>query len=171
MLISVDTCTLCISLQMANGRSCNGMRFWIRWKIDMFYSTRRSRVEENVDRSPTAKSCIIAGINAICHLCCTKPRMLTKLNKIDKNLVPWMSQKKKKFSSWLNIARARPTRNAYFIHKTISVCDKIMQIHTIMPRKVIVTSCTAGKWYVTAWLCNGTIRCTFSSQACTQQAY
>ena len=43
-------------------------------------------------------------------------------------------------SSWLNIASARSKRNAYFIHKTISVHDKTAQIHTNTQRKVIVTS-------------------------------
>ena len=43
------------------------------------------------------------------------------------------------YSSWLNIASARSKRNAYFIHKTISVRDKTAQIHT-KQRKVIVTS-------------------------------
>ena len=55
--------------------------------------------------------------------------MLTKLNKIDKNLVPWMSQF---FPP--PIASARPTRNVYFIHKIMLVRDKIAQIHTIMQR-------------------------------------
>ena len=72
------------------------------------------------------------------------------------------------FSSWLNIASTRPIHAT--IHKTILVRDKIAQIHTNTQCKVIVTSCTAVKWYVTAWLCNGTIRCTFSSHS-TQQAY
>ena len=44
------------------------------------------------------------------------------------------------YSSWLNIASARSKRNAYFIHKTISVRDKTAQIHTNTQRKVIVTS-------------------------------
>ena len=43
-------------------------------------------------QSPNAKSCTIARINTNRHLCCTTPRMLTKLNKIDKNLVAWMIQ-------------------------------------------------------------------------------
>ena len=60
-------------------------------------------------------------------------------------------------SSWLNIASARPTHNAYFIHKTVLVRDKIAQIHTNTQRKVIVTSCTPAEWYETARLCNGTI--------------
>ena len=91
----------------------------------------------------------------------TTPQMLTKLNKIDKNLVPWMSQISLFF--FLLAKYSQRTRNAYFIHITILVCDKIAPIHTNMQCKVIVTSCTAGKWYVTARLCNGTICCTFSS--------
>ena len=39
------------------------------------------------------------------------------------------------------IASAQPTHNAYFIHKTISVRDKIAQIQTTQ-RNVIVTSYT-----------------------------
>ena len=46
-------------------------------------------------------------------------------------------------SSRLNTASTWPTRNTHFIHKTISVCDMIAQIHTNTQRKVIVTSCTA----------------------------
>ena len=59
--------------------------------------------------------------------------------------------------------RASNAYNAYFIHKTISVHDKIAQIHTNTQRKVIVTSYTPAERYKTAQLCNGTICCAFSS--------
>ena len=125
----------------------------------MFYSTRR-----NVDLSPNAKFRTIVRINAIRYLCCTTSRMLTKLNKIDKNLVPWMSQISFFFSLVVKYSqRATNAYNTYFIHKTILVHDKIAQIHTNTQRKVIVTSYTPAEWYKTARLCNGTICCTFSS--------
>ena len=51
--------------------------------------------------------------------------------------------------------RARPKRNAYFIHKTISVREKIAQIHTntqrsycdVMPLLRMVRNCTTVEWY------------------------
>ena len=51
--------------------------------------------------------------------------------------------------------RARPKRNAYFIHKTISVREKIAQIHTntqrsycdVMPLLRMVWNCTTVEWY------------------------
>ena len=93
-------------------------------------------------------------------ICCTTPRMSTKVIRI--SYLGWV-----KFhsfsSSWLNIASARPTHNAYFIHKTVLVRDKMAQIHTNTQRKVIVTSCPSAEWYKTARLCNGTICCTLSS--------
>ena len=35
---------------------------------------------------------MVRQIKTISHLCCTTPRISTKSNKIDKNLVPWMSK-------------------------------------------------------------------------------
>ena len=121
----------------------------------MFYSTRRSRVEQNINLSPNAKYCTIAQIKTISHLCCTTPRISTKLNTIDKNLVPWMSKISFFFPSWLNIASAQPKRNAYFIHKTISVREKIAQIHIntqrsycdVMPLLRMVRNSTTVQWY------------------------
>ena len=60
------------------------------------------------------------------------------------------------FPSWLNIASAQPKRNAYFIHKTISVREKIAQIHIntqrsycdVMPLLRMVRNCTTTvQWY------------------------
>ena len=75
--------------------------------------------------------------------------MLTKLNKIDKNLVSWMSKISYFFLPPGKIQPVRNQRVTHVIHKTILVCDRIAQIHTNMQRNVIVTSCTAVKWYVT----------------------
>ena len=85
-------------IQMANGWSCNGTRFCIRWKIDVLFNEANASF-------------------------------------------------------------------AYFIHKTISVRDKIAQIRTNTQSKVtcIVTSCPPAEWYETARLCNGTRFCTLSS--------
>ena len=63
--------------------------------------------------------------------------MLTKLNTIDKNLVPGISQISSFF--FLMAKYSQRATNAYFIHKTISVRDKIAQIRTTQ-RKVMVTS-------------------------------
>ena len=89
--------------------------------------------------------------------------MPTKLNEIDKNLVPWMSQISLFFFLLILAKYSQRATNAYFIHKTILVRNKIAQIHTNTQRKVFVTSCTPAEWYETALLCNGTICCTFSS--------
>ena len=65
----------------------------ISHKVKDCFSIQRGEAKlNNVDLSPNAKSCTIAQINAISHLCCTTRRMLTKLNTIDKNLVPWISR-------------------------------------------------------------------------------
>ena len=109
----------------------------------------------NINLSPNAKYCTIAQIKTISHLCCTTPRISTKLKAIDKNLVPRMSKilffpLLAKYSQ-----RARPKRNAYFIHKTISVREKIAQIHTntqrsycdVMPLLRMVRNCTTVEWY------------------------
>ena len=64
-----------------------------------------------------------------------------------------------KFHSFSSSLLNRASRNAYFIHKTILVCDMInmiAQIHTNTQRKVSVTSCallrmvqncTTVQWY------------------------
>ena len=77
---------------------------------------------------PNVKYYTIAWINTIRHLCCTIPRMLTKLNKIDKNLVPWMCQIS--FFFFLLAKYSQRVTNKYFFHKTILVRDMIAQIHT-----------------------------------------
>ena len=66
-------------------------------------------------------------------------------------------------SSWLNTASMRPTRNAYFIHKTMLVRDKLAQIHTNNAVQSYFDIVHCVKLYASAWLCNGVIRCTFSS--------
>ena len=63
--------------------------------------------------------------------------MLTKLNTIDKNLIPGISQISSFF--FLVAKYSQRATNAHFIHKTISVRDKIAQIRTTHC-KVIVTS-------------------------------
>ena len=115
---------------MANGWSCNGTRFRMRWKIDvLFNEAKPSWIEcRSFTECEISYHCTH---HTISHLCCTTPRMLTKCNTIDKNLVPWISQ----ISSFFFLVakysqRSWPTRNAYFIDKTISVRDKIAQIRT-----------------------------------------
>ena len=102
-------------------------------------------------------------VYTIRHLCCTTPQMLTKLNEIDKNIVPWMSQVSFFFS--LLAKYSQRATNTYFIHKTILVLDKIARIHTNTQRKVIcdIMHCYEMVGKINAWLCNGTICCTFSS--------
>ena len=43
--------------------------------------------------------------------------------------------------------RARPKRNAYFIHKTISVREKIAQIHTNTQRSYCDVMTLLQNWY------------------------
>ena len=87
----------------------------------------------------------IAQINTICHLCCTCTtlRMLTKLNKIDKNLVTWMSLILFFFFLLAKYSQRASTRNAYFIHKIIWVCEKIAQIHIIHIANLLWNHCCA----------------------------
>ena len=119
-------------MQIVNGRSCDGMRFRIRWKIDaVFNEAKPSWIE---CRSFTnAKSCTIAWINTIRYLCCTTSRMLTKfkLNRIDRNLIPWMSLILFFFFLLAKYSQCPSTRNTYFIHKIILVHDKIAQIQLL----------------------------------------
>ena len=74
--------------------------------------------------------------------------MLTNLNRIDKNHIPWMSQILIFFFLLAKYNQHASTCNSSF--KRILARDKITQIHTVT---LIVTSL----------LCNGTIHCTFSS--------
>ena len=105
----------------------------------MFYSTRRSPgggggAKPSWIEHQSFTECEIlyhcTDQNHVAHLCCTTPRISTKLKAIDKNLVPRMSKilffpLLAKYSQ-----RARPKRNAYFIHKVlILLCrEKIAQI-------------------------------------------
>ena len=88
-------------------------------------------------------------------ICCTTPRMLTKLNKIDTN-----SQilDESNFVPFLPPGYICPACNQRVFNS--QNIFSVAQIHTNTQRKVIVTSFTAVQWYVS--LCNGTIRCTFS---------
>ena len=72
----------------------------------------------------------IARINTIRHLCCTRTLINVKRNKIDKNLIPLMTQILFFFFllAKINIASVRPTRNMFFILKTILVRDTIAQL-------------------------------------------
>ena len=79
------------SIQMANGWSCNGTRFRMRWKIDVLFNEAKPSWIEC--RSFTECEILYhCTHHTISHLCCTTPRMLTKLNTIDKNLVPGIRQ-------------------------------------------------------------------------------
>ena len=51
------------SMQIANGNLCDGIRFCIRWKVDVLFNEA-----SNAEHSPNAKSCTIAWINTICYV-------------------------------------------------------------------------------------------------------
>ena len=85
---------------------------------------------------------------------------LTKLNKIDKNLIlTCMSQILLFFFLLAIYSQRASTRITYFIHRIILVCDKIAQIHIIHSANLLWHHCCA----VERLLCNAMIRCTISS--------
>ena len=61
---------LCTGIQIANGRSCEATPSWIK-----YWSFTECEIVYHCTNY------------YICHLCCTTPQ-----NRIDKTLVPWMSQ-------------------------------------------------------------------------------
>ena len=120
---------------MANGWSSNGTRFCIRWKIDVAELNKMLIFHLMCNLVPLHES-IPFAICVVQHL----EYYLNWIGLIRISYLGWV--KFHSFSSpWPNLASARPTRNMYCIHKTISVRDTIVQIHTNMQCKVIVTSC------------------------------
>ena len=99
--------------------------------------------------TPNVKSCAIARINTIRHLCCTTPQMLNKLNRIDKNHIPRMSQISFFFFLLAKYSQCTSTCNAYLIHKIILVPGK----DRANPHN------TQRKLFVTSLLCNGMSHC------------
>ena len=84
-------------------------------------------------------------IKTISHLCCTTPRISTKSNKIDKNLVPWLSKISFFFFLLAKYSQRAIKANAYFIHKTISVRDKTAQIHTTQRKVIFIRTAENGR--------------------------
>ena len=130
------------------------MRFPIRWKIDVPFHEGEAELNRMLIFHWMQKLCNIAQINTILHLCCTTPQMLIKMNRIDKNLTPWMSLNSFFFfllAIWLNIA---------------SACQRVFhsqnnfKFHIIHSPDSLWHPCCAMVhlwWYV----CDGTIRCIF----------
>ena len=137
---------------MANGWSCNGTRFRMRGKIDVLFNEAKPRGGGGGAKPYHCRSKPLA-ICVVQHL--EYQRNRRRLMRI--SYLGWV-----KFhnfsSSWLNIASARSKRNAYFIHKTISVRDKTAQSYCdIIIRAAelrMVRNCTkAVQWYAASqWL-------------------
>ena len=133
------------NIQMANGWSCNGTRFRVRWKIDVLFNEAKPSWIEC--RSFTEWEISYHCTNhTISHLCCTTPRMITKLNTIDKNLVPWISQISSCFFLVAKYSQPRPTRNACFIHKTISGAIRSRK-STLRSAKLLWHHTHCWEWY------------------------
>ena len=147
---------------MANGWSCNGTRFRMRWKIDVLFNEAKPR--GGGGEAELNRTSIFHRMRNIVPLHRSKPLAICfvqhleyQRNRIRLIRISYLGWVKfhSFYSSWLNIASARSKRNAYFIHKTISVRDKTAQIHTNTQRKVIVTSYALLRMDV-ARACNST---------------
>ena len=134
---------------MANGWSCNGTRFRMRWKIDVLFNEAKPRGGGGGGEAELNRTSIFHRMRNIVPLHRSKPLAICVVQHLEYQrnrirLIRISYRAWVKFhsfsSSWLNIASARSKRNAYFIHKTISVRDTTTQIHTNTQHKVIVTS-------------------------------
>ena len=155
---------------MANGWSCNGTRFRMRWKIDVLFNEAKPRGGGGgAGEAELNRTSICHRMRNIVPLHRSKPLAIcvvqhleyqrNRIRLIRISYLGWV--KCHSFSSsWLNIASARSKRNAYFIHKTISVRDKTAQIHTNTRRAQsycdIIVIRTAENGTVARLPCNST---------------
>ena len=117
---------------MANGWSCNGTRFCIRLKIFQLDCWSFTECEILYHCTNQYHSPFVLyntwNVNYIVNWL----RLIIWISNLG-----WVKFQISFSSSWLDIASAQPTRNAYFIHKTILVCDKIPKSTLIRIAKLL----------------------------------
>ena len=149
---------------MANGWSWNGTRFRMRWKIDVLFNEAKPGGGGGGGEAELNRTSIFHRMRNIVPLHRSKPLAICVVQHLEYQR-NWRRLIRISYLGWVKFyffpllakysQRARPKRNAYFIHKTISVREKIAQIHTntqrsycdVMPLLRMVRNCTTVEWY------------------------